>query len=92
MSSTGNAVGRNSTTDLAGEAYGPWPQVLGWTPRAKGAMAGCVISALAGFAAIVWYGWGELDESEIEEEIRRKQEAKELKKQQGNFFQRMTKK
>ncbi|KAI9467590.1 ferroxidase fet3 [Coemansia sp. RSA 1290] len=41
----------------AAEQDGPYPYPTGWTPKAKGAMAGCIISALLGFAAIVWYGW-----------------------------------
>jgi iron transport multicopper oxidase len=51
----------------------------GWTPKAIGALAACIITALLGFATVVWYGSGELDEDEIEDEIRRKVAAKENK-------------
>lgn len=88
ISATGNIVGLNSTTNLKGEPYGPWPQVLGWTSKAKGAMAGCVLTALAGFVAVVWYGWGELDEDEVEEEVRRKMEVKQMKKEKGSVWKR----
>lgn len=52
---------------------------MGWTPKAIGALAGCIITALLGFATIVWYGWGALDEAEMEEEVRRKLEAKKAR-------------
>ncbi|KAJ1989181.1 ferroxidase fet3 [Coemansia umbellata] len=52
----GNAAGR-SGLDLTGAPDGPNPYPLGWTKKAKGAMAGCVLSALVGFATIFWYGW-----------------------------------
>ncbi|KAJ2001172.1 ferroxidase fet3 [Coemansia thaxteri] len=52
----GNAAGREGL-DLRGAPEGPYPYPLGWTRKAKGAMAGCVLSALVGFATIVWYGW-----------------------------------
>ncbi|KAJ2744922.1 ferroxidase fet3 [Coemansia sp. BCRC 34301] len=52
----GNAAGREGF-DLTGVPEGPYPYPLGWTRKAKGAMAGCVLSALVGFASIVWYGW-----------------------------------
>ncbi|KAJ1830435.1 ferroxidase fet3 [Coemansia sp. RSA 2711] len=45
---------------VAGNALdqpGPLVYPAGWTRKAKGAMAGCIVSALVGFAAIVWYGW-----------------------------------
>lgn len=50
--------------------------IQGWTTKAKGALAGCIIAALAGFASVVWYGAEHLDEEEIEAEIRRKAEIK----------------
>ncbi|KAJ2778191.1 ferroxidase fet3 [Coemansia javaensis] len=53
---SGNAAGR-AGLDLEGEAVGPFPYPYGWTTKAKGAMAGCILAALVGFAAIVWYGW-----------------------------------
>lgn len=52
---TGNAAGRNSTTDLRGLNVGPYPQRLGWTPKAIGAMFACVFSAVCGGLTIVWY-------------------------------------
>jgi iron transport multicopper oxidase len=52
--------------------------VLNWTTKAKGAMAGCVLTALLGLLSIVWYGWGNHDEEDIAEEIKRKQELKQL--------------
>lgn len=52
--SSGNAVGLFSTTDLSGQPLGPYPIKAGWTARAKGAMAGCVLSALVGVLSVVW--------------------------------------
>jgi len=75
----GNVVGLNSTTDFKGQPWGPFPIVMGWTPKAIGALAGCIITALVGFGTVVWYGWGGLDESELEEEMKRKLEAKKNK-------------
>jgi iron transport multicopper oxidase len=60
----------------------------GWTPKAIGALAGCIITFLLGVASIVWYGHGELDDAEIEEEVRRKVEMKKNKK---SLFQKVTK-
>ncbi|GHJ88753.1 hypothetical protein NliqN6_5155 [Naganishia liquefaciens] len=79
MPYSGNVVGFNSTSNFKGEPYGPWPQVLNWTTKAKGAMAGCVLTALFGLLSIVWYGWGNHDEEDIAEEIKRKQEIKAAK-------------
>ncbi|WWD18251.1 hypothetical protein CI109_102701 [Kwoniella shandongensis] len=75
----GNIVGTFSTTDFKGQMLGPYPLVMGWTSKAIGALAGCIITALLGFAAIVWYASGELDEAELEEEMKRKQELKNNK-------------
>ncbi|KAK8865574.1 hypothetical protein IAR55_000718 [Kwoniella newhampshirensis] len=75
----GNIVGTFSTTDLKGQPWGPFPLKMGWTPKAIGALAGCLITALLGFATIVWYAAGELDEHEIEEEMKRKHELKKNK-------------
>lgn len=57
---------------------GPYPQthILGWTTKAKGALAGCVLTALLGFLTIVWYSMGELDQEEIEAVQQRKFEKK----------------
>ncbi|KAJ2761905.1 ferroxidase fet3 [Coemansia sp. BCRC 34490] len=52
----GNAAGR-SGFDLEGAPDGPFPYPIHWTRKARGAMAGCVLSALVGFATIFWYGW-----------------------------------
>ncbi|OXG27098.1 acidic laccase [Cryptococcus neoformans Bt15] len=75
----GNVVGKFSTTDFAGQPWGPWPLKMGWTPKAIGALAGCIIAALLGIATIVWYASGELDEEELEEEIKREVERKKAK-------------
>jgi hypothetical protein len=37
-------------------------------------MIACVITA-----TVIWYGSGDLDEAEIEEEVKRKMEAKKVK-------------
>lgn len=44
------------------------------------------MTALVGFATVVWYGWGGLDEGELEEEVKRKIEAKQKR---GDLFQRL---
>jgi iron transport multicopper oxidase len=44
---SGNAAGHPSTTDLSGLKLGPYPQVLGWRPRAIGAMAGYILPSLS---------------------------------------------
>ncbi|GAA6021208.1 hypothetical protein JCM11491_001607 [Sporobolomyces phaffii] len=80
ISSTGNAAGKMSTTDLKGAPTGPRDQthITGWTPKAKGALAGCVITALLGMLTVVWYAvGGQLDIEELEEEVQRKLEAKQ---------------
>ncbi|GAA5959158.1 hypothetical protein JCM21900_001410 [Sporobolomyces salmonicolor] len=69
---TGNAAGKMSTTDLSGAPSGPFDQahITGWTPKAKGALAGCVITALLGMLTVVWYAvGGQLDADELEEEV-----------------------
>lgn len=81
--SSGNAVGLFSTSDLTGQPLGPYPIAAGWTPRAKGAMAGCVLSALIGICSVVWYSWGALDDEEIEAEERRKHDQKMADKAAG---------
>lgn len=77
---TGNVVGKMSATDFSGQPWGPFHVVMGWTPKAIGALAGCIITFLVGFATIVWYGTGELNEEDLEEEVRRGIEAKANKK------------
>ena len=80
MPTSGNVVGLNSTTDFAGQPWGPFPIIMGWTPKAIGALAGCIITAIVGFITIVWYGSGGLDDAEVEEEVKRKLAAKKNKK------------
>lgn len=77
---SGNVVGKMSATDMNGQAWGPFPLVMNWTPKAIGAMAGCIITFLVGFATIVWYAAGGLNEEELEEEVRRDVERKQNKK------------
>ena len=85
--STGNAVGKNSTTDLAGVVTGPFPQVHGWLPRAIGALAGTILAALLGMAAVVWYAFGgQLEEEEVNEEVLR---TLAMKQARGSKFTRM---
>jgi hypothetical protein len=72
-----------SLTDFAGQILGPYPIIAGWLPRARGAMAGCVLSALVGMAAVVWYSWGSLNEAEIEAEEQRRHEQKMADKAEG---------
>jgi iron transport multicopper oxidase len=74
---TGNVVGKMSTTDTKGEAWGPVPLKMGWTPKAIGALAGCIITFLVGVISIIWYGHGSLSEDELEEEVRRHIEQKQ---------------
>ena len=50
-----------------------------WTPKAIITMIACIITALIGFGTVIWYGSGDLDEAEIEDEVRRKMEAKKVK-------------
>lgn len=76
---SGNVVGKMSKTDFKGEPYGPHVLKMGWTPKAIGALAGCIISFLAGVAAIIWYGHGGFSEEELEEEVRRQIDQKQKK-------------
>ena len=72
-----NVVGKMSTTDLKGEPSGPFPQRNGWRPKAMGALAGTILAALCGMAAVVWYAFGgQLDHEDIADEVRRELEAK----------------
>ncbi|ADV25598.1 acidic laccase [Cryptococcus gattii E566] len=75
----GNVVGKFSTTDFKGQPFGPFPLKMGWTPKAIGALAGCILTAIVGVATIVWYASGELDEEELEEEVKREVERKKAK-------------
>jgi len=81
---SGNAVGKPSTTDLKGELAGPFPQRLGWHAKGIGAITGCVLTAVLGMATVVWYTLGgHISEEEMEEEVKAKISAKE---QRGRFF------
>ncbi|GAA5832084.1 hypothetical protein JCM11251_002812 [Rhodosporidiobolus azoricus] len=80
MKYTGNAAGHMSTTDLSGQAKAPQDQahITGWTPKAKGALAGCVLTALLGMLTVVWYAvGGQLDADELEAEVQRDLAKKE---------------
>jgi iron transport multicopper oxidase len=123
LPTSGNVVGKNSTIDFEGQAWGPFPLVMvcssssslfpplsplaqlsiwaqtpfhsfqthatapvpssandqNWTPKAIITMIACIITALIGFLTVIWYGSGDLDEAEIEDEVRRKMEAKKVK-------------
>ncbi|KAJ2830069.1 ferroxidase fet3 [Coemansia erecta] len=46
-----------AVSGAAREQDGPVLYPAGWTARAKGALAGCILAALFGFATILWYGW-----------------------------------
>lgn len=48
-------------------SLGPYTQwhLIGWTPRAKGALAGCVLAALVGILTIIWYSMNALTEEEV---------------------------
>ena len=93
LPTSGNVIGKNSTTDMEGQPWGPFPLVMvgllsnmchlslyqNWTPKAIITMIACIITALVGFGTVIWYGSGDLDEAEIEEEVKRKMEAKKVK-------------
>lgn len=91
---SGNVESIDSTTDLGAYYAGPNPQVLGWTPKGIGALAGTIIAAVLGMLAVVWYAFvgGQIDESELEQEVREEYERKEAKKAQGGFVKRAFKK
>ncbi|KZT62420.1 multicopper oxidase [Calocera cornea HHB12733] len=76
---SGNVVGLNSTTDFNGEAIGPFTQyyLFGWTTKAKGALAGCILSALCGMAVVVWYAMNPFHDYEHDEIARQKFEAEQ---------------
>lgn len=69
-SATGNAGGKNSTTD-----FGTLPRETafletGWTGKAIGSVVGCAITALIGLATVVFYGTRKGEEDEAEEDAR----------------------
>lgn len=70
MATSGNVVGKMSTTDLAGQPLGPFPIIMGWTPKAIGALASCIITALLGFATIVFYARDAATEKDLENELK----------------------
>ncbi|EJC98544.1 Fet3 protein [Fomitiporia mediterranea MF3/22] len=81
---TGNAAGKNSTTDLTGLTLGPFLQNNGWHGKGIGAMFGCVLTAFLGMLMVSWYALGErLSDEEVEAETRRHQDEKEAR---GRFF------
>ncbi|KAF8156788.1 ferroxidase [Crassisporium funariophilum] len=78
---SGNAAGFASTTDLDGLPLGPFPQNNGWHSKGIGAMAGCVLAAVLGMIAVVWYALGgHISDEEIEREVRAEIEAKEKRR------------
>ncbi|KAK2465583.1 hypothetical protein APHAL10511_002475 [Amanita phalloides] len=84
---SGNAAGHASATDLSGFPWGPSLQVLGWHSRGIGAMAGCVLAALLGMAAVVWYMLGgRISDDEIERQVQANKAKKAKRKQ---FFKRI---
>ncbi|KAF8551775.1 Fet3 protein [Imleria badia] len=83
---SGNAAGHASATDLSGLPLGPWPQKMGWQPKGILAMTGCVLTAVIGMITVVWYTTGIKEtEEEIEQEVRRRMEAKRNRKRFGLF-------
>lgn len=86
---SGNAAGRNSTTNLLGVTLGPYPEVLGWQPKGIGALAGSILCALLGMLSVVWYSFGDqLDAEEVEAEVIA---ALKAKKERGTKTQRFKK-
>ncbi|KAM0786927.1 hypothetical protein ACM66B_002349 [Microbotryomycetes sp. NB124-2] len=89
ISPEGNAAGKFSVTDLKGAPHGPYPQKLGWHAKGIGALAGTIIAALLGMAAVVWYALGgQLEEEELDEQVRAEME----KKKDGGLIKRNVKK
>ncbi|KAK8847393.1 hypothetical protein IAR55_005251 [Kwoniella newhampshirensis] len=87
LPTSGNVVGTESTTEFKGQPWGPFPLVIGWTPKAILSIVACIVSALIGCVTVVWYASGELDSKDMEDEIRKKLEQK--KKRKG-IFRRIT--
>ncbi|KAF9260542.1 Fet3 protein [Marasmius fiardii PR-910] len=84
--SSGNAAGHSgsSADDLSGLTTGPFPQRLGWTPKAIGVMFSCVLAAVLGMAGVVWYSFGGgITDEEYEHEAKMKFETKEKR---GKLF------
>lgn len=84
QSTTGNAAGLNSTTDLTGLTLGPNLQNNGWHSRGIGVLTSCIIAAVIGMITVAWYSLGDrLSDEEVEEITRRRVDAKEAR---GRFF------
>ncbi|KXS12722.1 multicopper oxidase [Gonapodya prolifera JEL478] len=89
ISTTGNAGGKNSTTDFGAYSFGPYVQELGFHPKGIVALAFCVVSAIMGIIAVAWYPLGGgLDEDELELEVAA---AMALKAQKGSKWDRAKK-
>ncbi|ORY74747.1 laccase [Leucosporidium creatinivorum] len=89
ISPTGNAAGKMSVTDLSGAPHGPYPQVAGWHAKGIGALAGTILAALLGMGVVVWYAFGgQLDEDELNADVRREMAAKAEAKKEGGAIKR----
>jgi iron transport multicopper oxidase len=73
---------------VSSRAYGV---ILNSFDTGIGALAGCIITVLLGFATVVWYSHGNLDEAEIEEEIQRKHELQVAKGGKYGFVKKLVK-
>ncbi|KAE8212202.1 hypothetical protein CF327_g4124 [Tilletia walkeri] len=72
ISPTGNAGGKNSTTNFGTLRKAPHYFVTGWTSKAVGAFVGCILTALVGLATLVLYAFsGPTDDEEEQEEAER---------------------
>jgi len=81
--SSGNAAGhQDDPLNLQGLPLGPYLQNLGWHSKGIGAMAGCVLTAIFGMAAVFWYSLigGAISDEEIEYQVRTKLAAKATKR------------
>ncbi|CAD6939519.1 unnamed protein product, partial [Tilletia caries] len=69
IASTGNAGGRNSTSDFGSLRRAQTYLVTGWTGKAVGAFVGCILTALVGLGTLAMYAYsGPADDEEEEEE------------------------
>ncbi|KAF7297982.1 hypothetical protein HMN09_01019100 [Mycena chlorophos] len=82
---SGNAAGKDSTTDLSGITVGPYPQNNGWHWKGIVAMTGCVLTAVIGMLTVVWYSLmgGHITEEEAEADAR---VALAKKQKRGRFY------
>ncbi|ORY31018.1 Cupredoxin [Naematelia encephala] len=83
LPTSGNVVGKDSTTDFKGQPWGPFPLKTGWNKGSSIAMSLCIFSALVGCAGIIWYGFAQLDVDEVESQVKRKMDAKLARKRIG---------